>query len=603
MLYTYSPNLSIKHLNFLKLNVPSDFQDSDIEDADSILNMNFECFGSYNLNIFDNWSFDFVNKYKWEKKFYQKYKLKTWFNHADVKVPWEINRLYFLLPLAKAYNINKNKKYIFFIEHLIQNWIKSNPFPKSINWFNAMEVSIRAVNLIFCVSLCKDYFSKSLSMKRISQSLYLHGLFIYNNLEKHEDNISSNHYYSNIVGLIYLGLFLKGNKFANKWLDFAIKEFYKETLIQFYPSGVNYELSTSYHRLMTEMLLSVIIQLKKNNYEIPIEILERAEKVIEYIYYYTRPDGSAPIIGDADDGRLHILGNYIGWDRNDHRYLLAIGHLLFNRKEWQQEKKYYEDAYLLLNERFDFETLTKTEMPQQSKAFKDAGVYIFRNKDDYVFIKTSNLGAFETKGWHTHNDVLSFELVLNGVPLIIDPGVGQYSRDINERNLFRSTFNHNTVSIDGFEQNYFDNSLKYVWSNKRNVVSKIDSYHFSEKKNILKAHLTWNITQERITHIREFIFDNEKEILSIYDSFVSSNEYIGQWNFVFHPEIKLEKITNTEIKILGCDQEFVISSNLKFNILNSLYSPSYLKNVKTLKIVSDAVFNSETKYFIKISKY
>ena len=44
---------------------------------------------------------------------------------------------------------------------------------------------------------------------------------------------------------------------------------------------------------------------------------------------------------------------------------------------------------------------------------------------------------------------------MDGVPVIVDPGSYVYTSDPDARNLFRSTRSHNTISVDGEEQNEF----------------------------------------------------------------------------------------------------------------------------------------------------
>src|SRR5262249_30217054 len=58
------------------------------------------------------------------------------------------------------------------------------------------------------------------------------------------------------------------------------------------------------------------------------------------------------------------------------------------------------------------------------------------------------------RGSHTHNDKLSFVLRLDGHDVLVDSGTGCYTRDIASRNRFRSTAAHNTLLIDGVEQNH-----------------------------------------------------------------------------------------------------------------------------------------------------
>ena len=71
--------------------------------------------------------------------------------------------------------------------------------------------------------------------------------------------------------------------------------------------GTDYEASTSYHRLVTEMLLITTILCNKNDINFSKEYMQKLEKMCEFIMDITKPNSLAPIIGDSDDGRLIIL--------------------------------------------------------------------------------------------------------------------------------------------------------------------------------------------------------------------------------------------------------------------------------------------------------
>ena len=57
---------------------------------------------------------------------------------------------------------------------------------------------------------------------------------------------------------------------------------------------------------------------------------------------------------------------------------------------------------------------------------------------DHVFIDAGPVGM-KGRGGHGHNDCLSFEAVLDGVPLIVDSGAYVYTASVEWRNRFRST--------------------------------------------------------------------------------------------------------------------------------------------------------------------
>ncbi|KAF5437607.1 Heparinase II/III-like protein [Candidatus Methanophagaceae archaeon] len=57
---------------------------------------------------------------------------------------------------------------------------------------------------------------------------------------------------------------------------------------------------------------------------------------------------------------------------------------------------------------------------------------------------------------HKHNSRLSFALFAGDKSFSIDPRAYVYTADKEMRNMFRSTKYHNTVVVDGEEQNRFE---------------------------------------------------------------------------------------------------------------------------------------------------
>src|SRR5262249_62045769 len=91
---------------------------------------------------------------------------------------------------------------------------------------------------------------------------------------------------------------------------------------------------------------------------------------------------------------------------------------------------------------------------RSSKLFADAGVAVMRDGSHYLLVTNGIVG---TKGFgnHKHNDQLSFEYHPDGAALVVDPGSYVYTSDADARNRFRGTSSHNTLSVDGVEQNEF----------------------------------------------------------------------------------------------------------------------------------------------------
>lgn len=445
--------------NLLNLHV----QNNIISDADKIVNHIFNILGSGDTNLGDKlpWNKDFKSGFVWGNNFYKNIRIVDLSNNSDVKIPWELSRFQHIFTLGKTYWLTDDDKYALEFKYEIEDWIDKNPIEMSVNWTCTMDVAIRAVNLIVgyfffkdCTAIDKGFWCS------FNKSLYLHGRFIFNNLEN-KGEISGNHYLSDIVGLIWLGVYFsefiicdrEESNNPQSWLSFGIKELEKEMFVQVNEDGTDYEASTSYHRLVTEMLLVTTILCEKNLIYFSKEYMNKLEKMCEFIMDITKPNGLSPLIGDGDDGRLLIISNYSKWVISDFRHLLSSAGEFFNRDDFRYYgRDFIEDALWVMG--LCGEDVTAPSI-LKSKEYRNGGYYILRNDRVYCLIRCGQLSG-RGQGGHSHNDQLSFELNVNGEDFIVDPGTYLYTGDYKMRNLFRSTAHHNTLYVSGYEQNDFD---------------------------------------------------------------------------------------------------------------------------------------------------
>ena len=201
-----------------------------------------------------DWHTDFKSGFTWKKgRFYKKYVTTDLSNNADVKVPWELSRCHHLLWLGEAYLITNEEKYAKEIVYQIENWIDENPLMQSVNWTCAMDVGIRATNWMYAINMIVSSENATEDfIKKVYRSLYEHGFFIYNNFEK-TFPYGSNHYASDIAGMLFISQLFNDIISGRKWWEFAIMEFTYEIRNEILPSGVQFEFCTSYHRMISEM--------------------------------------------------------------------------------------------------------------------------------------------------------------------------------------------------------------------------------------------------------------------------------------------------------------------------------------------------------------
>lgn len=509
----------------------------------------FDLLGSGRVRLGEqiDWHLDFKSGFRWNKneKYLGTRKHVNLQDSSDVKVPWELSRCQHFVALGKAYWLTKNEKYAEEFVDEIDNWIDNNPGGLGVNWACTMDVAIRAVNWIwgFCFFMPSKTLTKEFKIKFL-KSLYVHGRHIANNLEFGE--IRGNHYLSDVVGLVYLGVFFQETKEGEKWLEKGLSALEDEMKFQVYPDGVDFEASINYHRLVTELFLSSVLLCKKNDIEISDFVWRQLEKMIEFVMYYTKTDGKCPLIGDVDNGRLHILSQN---DFNDHRYLLSIGAVLFERADFKNAyNEFNEEAFWLLG--IDglnkFKNLPEQRQKIKSKSFKDGGYYVMRDDGLYMIIRCGDVGL-KGRGCHGHCDCLSFELFAGDKTFIVDPGMYVYTASPQWRNRFRGTGYHNTIMIDGKEMNRFND--RELFSMKFDAIPQVNKWVTTDKYDFFDGeHNGYAKLENPVVHRRQIHFNKEKKYWIIKDILTGDGKHKFEWYFHFVP-IELEQINEKSLMI------------------------------------------------------
>ena len=522
--------------------------DVNCNSANKICNHIFNLLGSGDVSLGKDikWNEDFKTGFIWKNEFYKKIKKVDLNNNADIKVPWELSRFQYIPTLGQAYLSTNDLKYALEFKNQIEDWIEKNPIEMSVNWTCTMDVAIRVCNWIAGYSFFKDCpnINKEFWIK-YNEELYSHGEYIFNNLEN-KSEYKSNHYLSNLAGLIYLGIYLNNSI----WLDFGLEEFEKEMKNQVNPDGTDYEASIAYHCLVTEIFLFASILCSKNNITFSKGYMTKLEKMIEFIMDITKPNGLIPLIGDMDSGRFIILTGYGITDKRDFRYLITKAGEFFKRDDF----------------------INFPSVNTKSKAYKNGGYYILKDDRVYLIIRCGANGMNDKKrSSHTHNDQLSFELNISGKDFIVDPGTYVYTADYKLRNLFRSTYMHNTLQVEDLEQNSFKEREVFVISNETNA----QLLNFSN--NYFKGrHYGFKDKAEVIIEREVKLKDNKILINDFIIKDINDTEYKNVIRFHLDKEVEVKEENNC--LILNNKEVKIKISNLqknKYNIEKSWMSKEY----------------------------
>jgi hypothetical protein len=390
-------------------------------------------------------------------------------DRSDVKHVWNLSRHQELIALGQARWLTGDERYAEALLARVESWLDANPVELGVNWTVAMEAAQRLVSFAWALHFVLD--APALTAPRLRRwlgSIWHHGRFIAENLEYTAR--SGNHLLADAVGLLYAGVCFPELVDAAAWRQRGWAILCEQILAQVYPDGVDYEGSTSYHRMVLEFALDALLLARRAGLRVPLAIEERVAAMVDVSRAVTGPGGLGPMIGDADDG---FLWRFTPRQSDDHRAAIGLGALVLGTQPGSGQTPVEvlwlggPDASPLPGEEGQGEgrslgwiVLLERPSPQPSPrgrggdaAFPQGGIYRLGDEWLGALVDAGHLGMGPGgHGGHGHLDLLSVVAWAEGQPILVDPGTYVYTGDLEWRRAFRRTAAHNTLSVDGADQ-------------------------------------------------------------------------------------------------------------------------------------------------------
>ena len=512
---------------------------------------------------------------------------------ADIKLPWELARCQHWPLLGQAFRLTRENRYAWEIVRELRDFMEANPVGTAVNWSCTMDVALRAANWALALELIRPCTLSLDFWLDAYEALFDHGTFIERHLENHYE-VTSNHFLSNVVGLFYVAAAFRDIPRGELWDSQCRAWLTQEMDVQVLPDGADYESSVPYHRLVSELFLGAARVADVSGTPLPARVLHRLGTMIDFLAAVLRPDGLMPQVGDADDGRVQILGGYGIWKPQDPRHLFGPAACLFQRAEWtshtdawgEWEAEWWGfDPSRLKAPPSDGPRTTQRPM----RHFPQAGVTVIRQDGDYLLITNGVVGTGGF-GNHKHNDLLSFEYHAGGEAVIVDPGSYVYTSNPDARNLFRSTCSHNTICIDDCEQN----DIRPEWLFRMFEKASPEHLFVREHADALEyvgRHFGYARLPEPVVHERTFRLRRSDGAVVIADVLEGRGTHHLRWHFHFAPGVAIEMAANDAVDIVvsSVRHRMTLPSGLTAAIASGWYSPSYGVRVPCLALDLDAV--------------
>ena len=424
---------------------------------------------------------------------------------GDHKVIWEINRHQYFLVLGRAFQVTGRAEYAQkFAEHLTQ-WMDANPPKTGVNWASSLEVAYRAISWLWAIELFRD--SPALTpalLRRALGYLHIHG----RHLERYLSTYFSpnTHLTGEALGLFYLGTMLPEFRRASAWKSLGWSILERELPRQLLDDGVYFEQATYYHRYTVDIYLHALLLAKEHGVAVPRTMVERLSLAAGHLADLMRPDGTIPVIGDDDGGRLVQLEERA---LTDVRAALATASVVLERPELAGAAgSATEEVLWLLGPRGvqEVESVVGAAPPQHLSALYPTGGYAIMRDGwgplaNHAVIDCGPLGAMNCG--HAHSDALSIEVSIGGCPVFVDPGTYTYTRSKLDRDWFRHSAAHNTVTVDG--QSSSEAGGPFSWELRADA--RLDGWWSgSLVDRFVGSHAGFQRLPDGVTHRREVLF-------------------------------------------------------------------------------------------------
>lgn len=369
---------------------------------------------------------------------------------GDHKVVWELNRHQFLVTLGQAYALTRREAYATRAAQLMSDWLDANPPKRGVNWASSLEVAFRAIAWTWAMRLMAPSYA-------FTDALLVRWLKAIEVSARHLERYLSTwfspntHLTGEALGLLYIGTQFSELAAAPRWRDRGWSILLGQLQRHVRPDGTYFEQSTHYHRYTVDIYLHARLLGSAHTLPDIARIDEAIGRLATFLAWVARADGTVPLFGDEDGGRLLFLDARAC---DDARSPLATAAVLLHDHALAHAGAPPTDelAWLLgAGGVAAFDRLAPRPPAEAARAFPDGGFFVMRDGwqpgSAVLTVDCGPLGA--DNGGHAHADTLAFDLAIGERPVFVDAGTISYTTSLAERDLMRSTLVHNTVSLDG----------------------------------------------------------------------------------------------------------------------------------------------------------
>lgn len=514
------------------------FDPSNCQFDNELLNLlptgkSFELYGAKICVPSIQWQKDYIQGDIYPARHVSKIQLHT-FGDREVKNVLELHRLDYLMHFALRYRISGLEADRDLVLDALGSWLEGNPFPYGMGWVSPTIVAKRVVSVLFVWAVLDlNNLAESAPLRQaLVCSLEEHVYFIMRFLSLHSS--ANNHLTAELVSAFIALKSMERHltKRGQKLLDRCGYDLEGLIFIQNDCDGKNRESAFGYQYQVADWFFLALLADERMGRNLFSEGY-KARLHLMFRFFANSFDGHDNFFDYGDRDNFHVFPIPYASQGSAYSQMLASGAIFFADKELLKAPCHSSMRNTILFGRHNHHFAAKK---QRTNYYGAAGHIVSRFVDEagreiYFHFRSGDFGYLAIAA-HSHSDLNSFYLSIDGEPILVDPGTYCYRKDPAFRNYFRSARAHNTVSIGG--QDHAHAYGYNHWHNRGQIKGTIENY--SDSPDMLSFVSSCAFPDGSI-HVRHIRLDKNRFMLEMQDEVHYVTKSTATLSFQLHPEV------------------------------------------------------------------
>jgi hypothetical protein len=360
----------------------------------------------------------------------------------DLRSLWELSRLGWVFPLARAYWLTGQAQYWEGCWTLLESWRAANPPNTGPQWISAQEAGLRILVLSFAWQVFEPELRRQPERAAALLELVAACAGRVPPTLGYALAQRNNHLLSEAVGMYTAGSLFPALPDARRWRRLGRRWLVRALADQVFPDGGYIQHSVNYHRQALSLGLWAGCVAQSQADPLPQPARSALERLARSLAALVDPNtGLAPHLGHDDGSQVLPLS---ACEHADQRPVLQAawralcGGPLFAPGPWDELS-----LWLGLLPQGSGEAPTPVTYPSD---FPDAGIYLLRGRHARAALRCARF-----RSRPAHSDQLQLDLWHRGRNIALDPGSYLYAAPAPWDNALARAAAHNGPMAKGFE--------------------------------------------------------------------------------------------------------------------------------------------------------